>query len=227
MGELITAAVFEGLPHGFSDRDGLTEGNRPLAAPLVRPKQVHSPDVLTVTDAWDDATRPEADALVTDRPGLLLGIITADCAPVLLADREAAVIGAAHAGWRGAVGGVVENTVAGMEALGARRAQIAAVIGPCIAQGSYEVAGDMRDAFTQAAHRFFAPGAPGRWQFDLPGYVASLLAESGVGTIEALGCDTYAGEDRFESYRRATHRGETREGRQISVIGLPPTRRPD
>lgn len=220
MAELLRAGVLAGVPHGFSDRDGVTAGNRPIAGPMLIARQVHSADVVIVREAWADEARPAADALVTDRPGLLLAIVTADCAPVLLADREAAVVGAAHAGWRGAVGGVIANTVAAMEALGARRERIAAAIGPCIAQASYEVGADMHAAFPPDAARFFLPGAPGHWQFDLPGYVAARLGESGVGEVELLGCDTYAGEDRFESYRRATHRGEPTGGRQLSVIGL-------
>jgi YfiH family protein len=141
---------------------------------------------------------------------------------VLLADREAGVIGAAHAGWRGAHGGVIESTVAAMERLGASRAGIAAAIGPAIAQPSYEVDSAFRDAFAELDGRFFAPGRdPGHWQFDLEGYVASRLLEAGVGAIDRLGLDTYLDDDRFFSYRRATHRGEPTYGRQFSLIGLP------
>lgn len=221
MADLIEARALAGVPHGFSDQDGLTAANRPLAGPLVTVRQVHSPDVASVTGPWKDgAAPPAADALVTEVPGLLLGIVTADCAPVLLADRDAGVVGAAHAGWRGAAGGVIGNTVAAMIALGARAERIAAAIGPCIAQASYEVGADMRDAFPSGAERFFAPGSAGHWQFDLAGYVAWRLAESGVGTVEVAGRDTYAEEGVFRSYRRATHRGEPTGGRQISVIGI-------
>lgn len=188
-------------------------------ARLVTVYQVHS-DHCVVAGEWDEATRPHADALVTDRPGLLLGILTADCAPVLFADGAAEVIGAAHAGWRGAHGGVIEATVSAMERLGARRERIAAAIGPAIAQQSYEVSDDFRGQFAAGDDRFFAPGRPGHLQFDLEGYVAALLAAAGVGVIEKLGLDTYSDESRFYSYRRATHRGEPDYGRQFSLIGL-------
>jgi YfiH family protein len=189
-------------------------------AVLVSVHQIHSPDAVMVVTPWPDEQRPRADALVTARPGLLLGIVTADCAPVLLVDRAAGVIGAAHAGWRGAHGGVIEATVAAMEALGARRDVIAAGVGPCIAQPSYEVGADFRAQFPEEAARFFAPGAAGHWQFDLPGYVAARLADSGVGQVEVLPCDTYADPVRFYSFRRATHRSEPTYGRQLSLIGL-------
>ena len=185
--------------------------------------QVHSADVAIVTEPYDDDARPQADALVTDRPGLLLGVLTADCAPVLFADREAGVIGAAHAGWKGALAGVTDATIAAMETLGARRERIAAAVGPCIAWASYEV----DDAFAQrfgesdpANERFFAPGKPGHHQFDLEAHVVHRLAAAGLTRIEALGLDTYADEVRFFSYRRATHAQEADYGRQISVIGL-------
>jgi polyphenol oxidase len=159
---------------------------------------------------------------VTDRPGLLLGILTADCAPVLLADRDAGVVAAAHAGWRGAHGGVLENTVAAMERLGASPANIVAAIGPAIAQASYEVDESFRSRFADQDAGLFGPGRPGHWQFDLEGYCAQRLAAAGVGRIEALGLDTYADEARFFSFRRATHRGEPDYGRQMALIGLPP-----
>ena len=208
------------------DRAAVDENRRRVAravlpgAALVGVYQIHSADVATVDERWDDAARPRADAMVTDRAGVLLGILTADCAPVLFADSEAGVVGAAHAGWRGAHGGVIGQTVAAMEALGARAGRIAAAVGPCIAQASYEVAADFRDQFAAADARFFAPGRAGHWQFDLPGYVAHRLAEAGVGTIEVLGRDTYAEEESFFSFRRATHREEATYGRQISLIGL-------
>jgi polyphenol oxidase len=185
--------------------------------------QVHSPDCVTVAEPWADSARPHADALVTDRPGLLLGILTADCAPVLFADGEAGVIGAAHAGWKGAFAGVVENTVAAMEALGARRERIAAAIGPCIAQVSYEVDQAFADRFISADPdhaRFFAPGKSAHYQFDLEGYVAARLAAAGIERVEPLGLDTYMQPDRFYSFRRATHHGEPAYGRQIALIGL-------
>ena len=171
-----------------------------------------------------ERSRPRADAMVTDRPGLALGILTADCAPVLLADREAGVIGAAHAGWRGAFTGVIEATVAAMEGLGADRSRIAAAVGPAIARKSYEVDEAFFRRFAEAEpvnEHFFTPGRDGHHQFDLEGYVLSRLAEAGVRRVEALGLDTYADPARFYTYRRATHRGEPTYGRQISIIALP------
>lgn len=188
---------------------------------LAAPYQTHSRDVVTVAEPWPDGPqRPEGDAVVTDRTGIVLGIVTADCAPILLADKDAGVIGAAHAGWRGAATGVIANTIAAMEALGASRTNIAAAIGPCIAQASYEVGEDMRANFAEADHRFFAPGQPGHWQFDLEGFVAAQLARSGVERISCLSLDTYKDEQRFYSFRRATHRGDANYGRQLSLIGL-------
>lgn len=250
MVEAIRAEALAGIPHGFFGRrggvsTGLVSGlqvghgagddpanvaenrGRVVAAvlpgaPLATVFQVHSSEAVVATDAWAHDDRPKADALVTDRPGLLLGIVTADCAPILFADREAGVVGAAHAGWRGARGGVIENTVAAMAGLGASRERTVAVIGPAIGQSSYEVDAPFRAHFTAADARFFAPGRPGHWQFDLAGYVAGRLAAAGVGRIETLGLDTYADETRFFSHRRSTHRGEPDYGRQISVIGLPP-----
>ena len=188
-------------------------------ARLVTVYQVHGADCM-VAGNWAEAERPHADALVTDQPGLLLGILTADCAPVLFADRTAGVIGAAHAGWKGAVAGVTDSTLAAMEALGARRDRIVAAVGPCIAQASYEVDQGFRDRFTPADAPFFAPGAAGHYQFDLEGYVAARLESAGLAAVERLAMDTYAHADRFFSFRRATHRNEVDYGRQISLIGL-------
>lgn len=191
-------------------------------ARLVTVYQVHG-NVCVEAGDWDEAERPHADALVTDRPGVLLGILTADCAPVLFADRTAGVVGAAHAGWKGAVAGVTDSTLAAMEQLGARRGDIVAAIGPCIAQSSYEVDQGFRDRLLiEAADnaRFFAAGVPGHWQFDLEGYVAMRLERAGIGGVERLGLDTYADEARFFSFRRATHRAEPDYGRQMSLIGL-------
>lgn len=191
-------------------------------ARLVTVYQVHGRDCVVAGD-WDEAGRPQADALVTDRPGVLLGILTADCAPVLLADPEAGVVGAAHAGWKGAVAGVTDATIAAMEALGASRSRIAAAVGPCIAQPSYEVDAAFRDRFLDGGAdmaRFFAAGRPGHYQFDLPGYVGTRLESAGIARVELLGLDTYPDEQRFFSFRRATHRGEADYGRQISLIGL-------
>lgn len=185
--------------------------------------QVHSADAVTVTEGYDEDARAHADALVTDRPGMLLGILTADCAPVLFADVDAGVVGAAHAGWKGAIGGVTDATILAMEKLGAQRSRIAVAVGPCIARASYEV----DDAFARrfevddpANERFFAPGRAGHHQFDLEAYVVARLAAAGLGRIEALGLDTYADSERFFSFRRATHAGDPGYGRQISVIGI-------
>lgn len=248
MAEAIAAAALAGVPHGFlTRRGGVSRGavaglnaglgagddpaavraNRALAvaavlpgAELVTVYQVHSADCVVATAPWPDGERPHADALVTSRPGLLLGVVTADCAPVLLADADAGVIGAAHAGWKGALGGVTDAAIAAMEGLGARLEKIAAVVGPCIAQASYEVDDAFRDRFGPDAAGFFAPGAPGHWQFDLERYVAHRLTATGIGAVERLGLDTYSDPARFYSFRRATHRGEANYGRQISLIGL-------
>ena len=247
--EVIRSAALGAVPHGFlGRRGGISQGvvsglnvghgadddaeavaeNRRRAVAAVLPGaqlatvyQIHSPDAVTVVRPWPHADRPRADAMATNRPGVLLGIVTADCASVLLADREAGVVGAAHAGWRGAQGGVLEAVVGEMAGLGARRERIAAAIGPAIAQPSYEVDEAFQANFTAADERFFAPGQSGRWQFDLAGYAATRLERAGVGTVERLGLDTYPDADRFFSYRRATHRGEASYGWQISLIGLP------
>lgn len=250
--EVITTRALEGMPHGFlgrrggvsiglhaglnvglgsdDDRKAILE-NRRLAveavrfgAALVTLHQVHSAEAVTVTAPFADAARPHADALVTDRPGLLLGVLTADCTPVLLADKHAGIVGAAHAGWKGALGGVTDSVIAAMEKLGASRDRISAAIGPVIARVSYEVDDGFARRFEEADpanERFFTPGREGHQQFDLEGYVAARLAGAGIGRVEVLGLDTYADADRFFSFRRATHRGEAGYGRQISLIGLP------
>lgn len=191
-------------------------------ARLVTVYQVHGRDCVAAGD-WDETGRPQADALVTDRPGVLLGILTADCAPVLFADRQAGVVGAAHAGWKGAVAGVTDSTIAAMETLGAQRSRIVAAIGPCIAQASYEVDEAFRDRLCADGPDntcFFAPGRAAHWQFDLEGYVAARLQKAGLAAVERLGLDTYSAPERFFSFRRATHRDEATYGRQISLIGL-------
>jgi YfiH family protein len=216
--------------HGSGDDAAAIEENRRRAVEAVAPgaalvtvHQIHSPIAVSVAEPWPHEERPRADALVTDRPGHALGILTADCAPVLLADRDAGVIGAAHAGWKGAFSGVVEATVAAMEALGADRLRIAAAVGPCIARKSYEVDEDFFRRFAEAEpenERFFSAGRPGHHQFDLEGFVVSRLAEAGLGRIEALGEDTYSQPDLFYSYRRSTHREEPTYGRQIAIVAL-------
>lgn len=249
----ITDSVLAGLPHGFFTREGGVSGgafarlncslsgkdapeavaeNRARAAgalgfradALVGLFQVHSPDVAVLEEPWSVESRPRADAVVTRRRGVVLGIVTADCAPILFADAEAGVIGAAHAGWRGALAGIVEETVAAMERLGARRERIAAAVGPCIRQKSYEVDDGFRAQFlaADAANaRFFAPGArAGHAQFDLAGYCAAALAAAGVGQASVVPADTLAEPARFFSYRRATLAGEGPIGHQLSAIAL-------
>ena len=192
-------------------------------ATLVTVHQVHSNTVVPVTSAFPDAERPHADAMVTATPGLALGILTADCAPILLADAGAGVIGAAHSGWKGALYDIAGATVAAMAALGARREHITAAIGPCIARASYEVDAAYRARFIEqdAAHdAFFARGKPDRFQFDLEGFVAMRLANAGVRSVAALGIDTYPDDGRWFSYRRTTHRGEPDYGRELSTIAL-------
>lgn len=250
--EVIIAQALKGLPHGFlGRRGGVSTGlyaglnvglgsdddaaaileNRRRAveavrfgAQLVTLHQVHSADAVAATAPWPDDARPHADALVTDRPGLLLGVLTADCTPVLLADAQAGVVGAAHAGWKGALGGVTDSAIAAMEKLGASRDRIVAAIGPVIARVSYEVDDGFARRFEEADpanERFFSPGREGHQQFDLEAYVAARLAAAGIGRVELLGLDTYADPERFFSFRRATHRSEPGYGRQISLIGLP------
>ena len=249
--EVIRASAISPLPHGFlgrrggvstgevaglnvgygskDDRDAIAE-NRRRAVDAVLPgaelatlHQIHSADVVYVESAWPQEQRPQADAMVTDRPKLLLGILTADCAPVLFADERAGVIGAAHAGWRGAISGVTDSTIEAMQQLGARRDDISATVGPCIAQPSYEVDEEFRERFLgddESNARFFAISVGGALRFDLPGYVVHRLLAAGIGQVEALHLDTYAEPDRFYSFRRATHRGEADYGRQLSAVAL-------
>jgi len=250
--ELLRAPALGDVPHGFAGRQGgvstgvcagLNVGlgseddrlailrNRDLArdallpgATLVTVRQVHSPDVVTVTAPIAEDERPEADAMVTRTPGLILGILTADCVPVLFADREAGVIGAAHAGWKGAISGVTDRTIAAMEMLGATRAGIACAIGPCIGRASYEVTLDFAEQFERDDAdnaRFFSAGRAGHCQFDIAAYVASRLQAAGIGRISLLDEDTYSQADRFFSYRRSCHAQESDYGRQISMIALP------
>lgn len=192
-------------------------------AQLVTLYQVHGTGAVTVDVPWSDDARPQADAMVTNRTGIALGILTADCAPILFADPEAGIIGAAHAGWKGALGNVMETVLAAMEQLGAKRARIAAVIGPCIGQAAYEVGQEFYDRFLAADSqhaRFFATGAAGHWQFDLPGFVHHRLARAGIAAIEQIPCCTYEQEADFFSFRRTTHRKEPDYGRQLSAIML-------
>jgi YfiH family protein len=215
---------------GRDDPDAVQENRRRAADALGLPApalagltQVHGAAVAVLDTPWPQHERPRADALVTRRPGLALGIVTADCAPVLFADAEAGVIGAAHAGWRGALGGVLEATIAAMAALGARPGRIVTAIGPCIRQPSYEVAADLRDAVLArdpADARFFADGArDDRWQFDLAGYCAARLAAAGV-AVEVTPHDTLPATDAFFSHRRNTLAGGGPIGHQLSAIAL-------
>ena len=249
--DIVRASALEGVSHGFFGRKGglstgtvaglncgtgsgddpqIVEANRRIAADAILPGapiasvyQVHSPAAVVVTEAVARDKRPHADALVTDCPGLLLGIVTADCAPILMADREAGVIGTAHAGWRGALAGVTDQAIGAMVSLGARIDRIAAAVGPCIGRASYEVDHEFAKRLITDDpdnERFFGEGSSGKPHFDLEAYVVARLAAAGIQQIEAVGLDTYALEDRFFSYRRATHHSEPTYGRQLSLIGL-------
>ncbi|GAB4310139.1 MAG: peptidoglycan editing factor PgeF [Roseovarius sp.] len=227
-----SSGIFAGLNcgQGSSDQAEIVQINRARVAEalgvapqaLVSVHQVHSAAVARI-EAPPPEPRPQADAMVTRTPGLALAVLSADCQPVLFADIAAGVIGAAHAGWRGALAGVLEATIAAMEGLGAARARIRAVIGPTISQAAYEVGPEFRDSFLaedRDSRRFFAPGAGGRHHFDLPGYGLHRLRAAGIGHAEWIGLCTYGDPDRFYSYRRACHAGEADYGRLISAIRL-------
>lgn len=247
----LTAAGLAPLPHGFFTREGgvsggiygslncgagsgddpaaVAENRRRVAAAIGADAvaslyQIHSREVVTVGDGHDPASRPKADGLVTDRPGIALGVLAADCTPVLFADAGAGVIGACHAGWRGALAGITDATIEAMEKLGARRDRIRAAVGPTIHQKSYEISDPFRATFLEADAGnavFFAAGRrDGHWQFDLPGYVMQRLQRAAV-AAETLGLDTCSDPARFFSYRRTTLAGEPDYGRQISAIVLP------
>jgi hypothetical protein len=216
-------------PGSKDDRAAIRENRRRIAetlepgARLVSLAQIHSPFVHLVGPEWDSEKHPEGDGLVTATPGLALGILTADCGPVLFADPHAGVIGAAHAGWKGALGGVLEATITAMESLGAARDRISAAIGPCISTANYEVAAEFRARFLDADGgnaRFFRPGKPDHYHFNLEGYVAERLAGLGLKSIEPLGVCTYPAENGYFSFRRTTHAGEPDYGREISAILL-------
>lgn len=249
--DIITSPALKGFTHGFFSRQGGASSgvyaglncgggsddqsdavalnrSRVAAAMEVAPDtlitvhQVHSPDVVAVTGPLD-GPKPEADGLVTNTPGVALAILTADCEPVLFADHEAGVIGAAHAGWKGALDGVLETTLDQMEALGAKRENIVAVIGPTISQRAYEVGPDFFDRFMDMDPeygRFFAGGEGDRMQFDLPAFGLYRLRDAGVGHAEWTRHCTYSDPDRFYSYRRSVHRKEADYGRLISAIRL-------
>ena len=226
-----SSGVFAGLNcgTGSTDQSDMVEINRARVADamnvapdhLVAVHQVHSADVVTVTRPLKE--KPRADALVTATPGLALTILTADCQPVLFFDAQAGVIGAAHAGWRGALDGVLESTLDAMEALGADRAMISAVIGPSISQGSYEVGPEFLDAFLDSDPenaRYFANGVDDKMQFDLPSFGLHRLRTAGIGLAEWTRHCTYTDPERFYSYRRSVHAKEADYGRQIATITL-------
>ena len=191
---------------------------------LATPYQIHSPDVVVVDEVWATGEGPKADAVVTNCPGIAIGVGTADCGPVLFADSEAGVVGAAHAGWKGAFTGVLEATIAAMEGLGARRERIVAVLGPTISKSAYEVGPEFRARFLEAAEAnaaFFTPSARAdHHQFDLPAFIGSRLRAAGLGTVDDLALCTYADPARFFSYRRTTHAGEPDYGRLLHAITL-------
>ncbi|MDX5362451.1 MAG: peptidoglycan editing factor PgeF [Alphaproteobacteria bacterium] len=230
----VSQGLYAGLNCGFGSNDdaGAVAENRARVAAamgvapgrLLTVYQVHGADVATVTAPWAREDAPRADAAVTASPGIALGILTADCVPVLFADPQARVIGAAHAGWRGAKAGVLGATVEAMSALGADPARIHAAVGPAISGPAYEVGAEVRDAFTGdavGAARFFRPSArEGHFLFDLPELVLWQLEALGLPRVDRLTDCTYGEEALFYSYRRATHRGEPDYGRQVSAIAL-------
>lgn len=228
----VSEGIYRGLNVGLGShdaRENVLENRARVArwfsvAPdrLATVHQVHSPDVVVV-DARYDGSRPAADAMVSNTPGVVLGVLAADCGPILFCDPEARVVGAAHAGWKGALYGVLENTVSAMEGLGARRENILACLGPSIGRANYEVGPEFVERFlgvNGAYERYFTPSQkPDHAMFDLPGLTTQRLADAGV-TAENLDICTYPDEERFFSYRRTTHRGEPDYGRQISAIML-------
>jgi polyphenol oxidase len=232
----VSTGIYAGLncgPGSHDEPQNIVENRGRVAATLgvatedlCSLYQVHGSDVMLVQSGYPDDQRPQADGMVTTTPGVALGILTADCAPVLFSEAEAGVIGAAHAGWRGALDGVTDMVVEAMLDLGARRSKITAAVGPCISQESYEVGPEFPDYFLDedaANAEFFTPASrPEHFLFNLGDYVHMRLAEAGVGNVETLGLDTCTDENRFFSYRRTTHRGEPDYGRQISAITLAP-----
>jgi YfiH family protein len=224
-------ATLNGGTGSGDDPAAVAENRRRMAARLgvagscfLVPYQVHSADAVTVATPWAADERPRADGIVTAAAGLALAVTGADCGIVLFADAEAGVIGAAHAGWKGALGGVIEATVAAMAALGAARTQIRAVLGPTIGPGSYEVGPEFVERFVAAGesrHEHFRPASrPGHFMFDLPGFILMRMRRAGVGRCLDLGLDTYADAERFFSYRRCVHRGEPDYGRLVAAIAL-------
>lgn len=246
-------AGLDGIRHGFFTREGGVSGGlygslncgigskderahvlenrdrvgRVLGVPgsrLLTCHQIHSADAIVVRELWEPGAQPKADGMVTNVPGIALGALAADCAPVLFADPDARVVGAAHAGWKGALTGVLEATIEAMCGIGARRSRIRAALGPCIGAEAYEVGPEFEQRFLDADRansRFFQrPELEARPRFNLPGYVLDRLAAAGLDTVENASQCTYVAEERLFSYRRATHRGEADYGRQISAIVL-------
>jgi YfiH family protein len=232
----VSEGVYASLNGGLGSSDDparVIENRRRMTAQLSLPAealvsvhQVHSPDVVVVEQPWPRAARPRADGMVTTRPGLALGITTADCGPVLFADPEVGVVGACHAGWRGALIGILEATLDTMERQGARRDRVIAVLGPTIGPNAYEVGAEFVAEFRRADaanERFFRPATrEGHAMFDLPAFIGARLTAAGVGEFADLGLCTYSDEERFFSYRRATHRGEADYGRLIAAIAITP-----
>ena len=230
----VSGGVYSTLNGGVGSRDApqaVAENRARMARTLgvdadrfAVPYQVHSPDAIAISEHWAPDARPRCDGVATATPGLALGVTGADCGMILFADPEARVVGAAHAGWKGALTGVVESTVAAMERLGARRGAVVAGLGPCIAQESYEVGPEFVAAFAEAGEataRFFVPSRrAGHSMFDLKAYIAERAERAGVGRFEDLGLDTYSDDERFFSYRRTTHRKEPDYGRLVSAIAL-------
>jgi YfiH family protein len=230
----VSDGIYASLNAGVGSHDApekVAENRARMAAAMGVPQarfltcyQIHSPDAVVATEPWRAAARPRADAIVTAVAGLAIGISTADCGPVLFADAQARVIGAAHAGWRGALAGVTDQTIAAMERLGAARERVVAALGPMIRQPNYETGTDVRDRFVAADPanaRFFRPALRERhFMFDLAGYVVARLAAAGIGTIEDVDACTYADAEKFFSYRRMTHRGEADYGRHVNAIVL-------
>jgi polyphenol oxidase len=231
----VSGGIYASLNGGIGSSDdpaNVTENRRRMAEQMgVAPErflsvyQIHSPDAVVATGPWQGAERPRADAIVTGTEGLAIGVTAADCGPILLVDPNARVIGAAHAGWKGALTGIVESTVAAMEKLGAERSGIVAAIGPLIRQHSYEVGGEFVERFIEADAEnalFFIPSSrENHAMFDLAGFIRMRLENAGVLMIDDIGLDTYS-DERFYSYRRSVHRAEPDYGRHVHAIVLEP-----
>lgn len=230
----VSTGVYASLNCGYGsddDVEAVRENRSRVAAwlgtaeeRLLTVYQIHSPEAVHVTEPWARGAAPKADGMATTLRGVALGVLAADCAPVLFADPHAGVIGSAHAGWKGALGGVLESVVALMERLGAKRERIHAAVGPCISQPSYEVGPEFRERFVEAAaangRYFTASDRAGHWMFNLPGYVATRLKAMELEAVDSSTTCTYAYTERYFSFRRTTHRGETVYGRNLSAVML-------